>query len=267
MTRNRIATALGMVLLAACGGGELLALLPIVGPIGGLWTKDAEPNSPTLQTTNGEFLNQMGPSDASFDTYPLQPNYEVTGTFGSATGPCAAGPNRIAVDVRGTVTADVANGDLLVLNLDEDPPPNPPVECLRGRIIDLRTIEVNPATRYRNTTPQFVLDRHEWVNANDTTQRFKFTIVDDATDDVVVDIAGCRLTNGAAQADFTAQLQGYNTAENAGPRIADFTVAGTNFGIGEFKSLREIEFGRSGGPRLLLQRVAAGATQTVCAVP
>ena len=258
MKRSPILWTLCLALLAACGGGGLLALLPVIGPIGGQWQKDQSPETPPLLAIDGEFFN-VGPSaGAAFDNYPTEANYAVGGDFGSLSGPCASANAGESVRVVGSVS-----GDLLVLTRED----NPQLECLRARFTDARTVEVSASTRYRNSTPQFALQLHEWVNADDTTQRFKFTDTGDATDNQQVDLAGCRRISGGARVTFTATLVGYNTATNVGPRIADFVVGGTVFGIGEFLNPHELEFGRNGGPRLLLRRVLAGPTPTDCTPP
>lgn len=260
MKRHAWGAAAAAGVLAACGGGALIALAPVVGPIGGQWQQDVPPASPTLEPVAGEFFN-VDPTGDAADRYPTEASYPVTGIYGSRSGPCAAAdptdPND-SIDVAGTV-----DGDLIVLNRQDAPT----VECLRGRFTDARTVEIGPTTRYRNNTVQFAFDRHEWVNADDTTQRFRFTNDANATDDSIADLAGCRRIGNGPRADFSARLAGYSTTANVGPRILDFTVGGTNFGIGELPSPREIEFGRQGGPRLLLRRVLAGPTPLDCSAP
>lgn len=252
MTRNPIVLALASALLAACGGGAaLLALLPIVGPIGGSWSLDGDPGTPQLEAVAGESFN-LDPVD--FATYLTQSRYDVSGEFSSASGACS-GNN---VEITGTVDADQ-----VVLRRAGN------VECLRARLVDIRTLEVSPTRRYRNQTVRVDLPQHEWINADDTTQRFKFTAADDLGDGEppfnVATIAGCRRIGGGAPAPITGgELAGFNTLTGIGPVITGFTVAGTNFGNGEFRGASEVEFGKSGGPKLILRRVPAGATPTSC---
>ena len=153
----------------------------------------------------------------------------------------------------------------------------PPDECLRGRFVDARTIEVDAST----SLPQQHgavrrSSAHDWVNADDATQRFKFTegaIVGDATGRSEFSAAagsGCsKLDLGAASRATTTRRKPAGWLQHVDQRRSD-TIAelqrSPSIGTpvpGVLASPARIDVAAAIGPsrrRHLLQRGAAGPT-------
>lgn len=171
------------VLLAACGGGGLLALLPYVAAIGGFWTS-VEPSDP----------------DATLSFVFNSPNSQ-NNLFGSAgeTYPVTLSNSR-------STACGAANSDLdLVARFDGQnftlSQPNAATSCLSGTLPDEMTIVLatgGVGTRFRNQLvllPQF--EQGAWTNIDRTAQRLKFRA--DAVNNAGVNTqTGCEY-NGNAQ--------------------------------------------------------------------
>lgn len=138
------------VLLAACGGGGLIAVLPYVAAIGGNWT-----------STGSQFLQFGGQNDffaTSTETYPATLNSEST----------ACGASGTDLDL-------VAKFDGRNFTLSQ---PNAAASCLSGTFVDDVTIVLatgGSGTRYQNALPlNMQFDQGVWVNIDRPAQRLKF---------------------------------------------------------------------------------------------
>ncbi len=139
------------VLLAACGGGGLLALLPYVAAIGGNWV-----------SADNEFLVfNSGQNDlfaTSTATYPA--------TLNSQSAACGAA---------GTDLSLVAKFDGQNFTLSQS---NAAASCLSGTFVDDMTLVLatgGSGTRYQNLLtllPQF--EQGVWTNIDRPAQRLKF---------------------------------------------------------------------------------------------
>ena len=259
MKRNRLTwLALSLALAACGGGGALLALVPIVGPIGGSWSLDASPATLDAQFTAGETID-VNPVNANL--YPTESRYDVAGNFTSQSGLCRTPDTDIDNDGINdvvTVSGTVDDGQIVLRRTA-----NAADECLRGRFTDVRTIEVDANRRYRNSSVQLDLSSHFWVNGDDATQRFTFTegaIVGDDTGQIQV--LGCR-GSGTSKVDIVGAIQGYDNATQTGP-LVNLTIGTTPFANGTFRGASEIQFPAGGAsPALTLRRTSdprAGAT-------
>jgi hypothetical protein len=250
MTHRRIAL-LAALAIAGCGGGlgELVAIVPIVGPIGGAWQEDTNPDTAVLEADPEERILDLNADDSA--AYLIESNYTLTGQFQSSSGDCAGNVNVVGE----------ADDDRLVLRRADDED----VVCLDARFTDLRTLEAEDGRVYRNTTVQLRLRDHEWVNVDNEAQRIKFTRGDplleggDPNDDAPLE--GCRRTSGGAPDEVTGTLEAFSADNTAAPRITDFRIGSTTYGTGTFNGASEIEFN---SPKLTLRRVRAGSTPVTC---
>lgn len=257
-TSRRLSALLaGSALAAACGGGGVIALLPVVGPIGGSWSLDSD-NQPDFDFTPGETID-VAPTDAS--SYPTQSRYDVAGLYATRTGPCRT-PD---TDTDGdqvpdavTVTGTIDDGRIVLRRTA-----NTADECMRGVFADVRTIQRDGGGTYRNGTTQLDLSTQFWVNADDASQRFIFTegaIVGDDTGPLPV--VGCRRI-GSAQVAVTGTIQGFDSQTNTGPLVT-LTIDNTTFRDGTFRGASEIRFVGSGSGALTLRRTADARGNTAC---
>lgn len=251
--RRRRALLFVAAVLAACGGGGVIALLPIVGPIGGSWALDTQPASLTLEGSPDERFDVDPDAPASF---PTESRYTVSGNFLTRvpSAPCFSA-NGQPIAVTGTV-----DDDLLVLRSGA-------TECLRARFIDVRTLQVDASRIYRNNTPQINLTTQVWVNADDAGQRFTFTQGAFAGDDVTDTIAGCR-GSGASAVPVSGTIAGFDTNTLRGPEVVQLVIGtgmgATTFANGRFRGASEIQFGPGGGPTLTLRRTKDAPLAGTC---
>ncbi|MCU0929544.1 MAG: hypothetical protein MUE62_10355 [Burkholderiaceae bacterium] len=214
--RRRLAGAATAFALASCGGGEIVALLPFVTPVGGAWNFDADPATPSIDNVPGEFFNV---SPVAGTPYLLASPIAVAGTY-AALDPSRRCIGQDSVEVAGTI-----DDGALVLHVAG----RPDQVCVRGRFADLATFRADDGRVYRNRRVDVQLDVGVWVDVDRRERRFKFTVPDSvnnvtgaapsADDGSLVAIAGCELTVGAKPA-ITGQLAGYVQATGAPPSIA-----------------------------------------------
>lgn len=198
-------------LLAACGGGEILAILQIVTPLAGSWNDSAFKESINFLTPTPDeqvFLNKLN----------------VTAEISSASAVCGLALNGL-VEVAGTLD----NGKL-ALRL-----PGASADCLRGSFSSLVQFNAEamgtvPAHSYFNTRVDVRMGTGLWVSENGLlTLKFEgpssvFNF--DGTNPEAV--TGCDVSNLAAKVRFTGTMIGFNTTTLAKPGIAELLNTGTN---------------------------------------
>lgn len=215
--RARASLVAAGIVVSACGGGALVALLPFVTPVGGAWNLDGVPSTPQIDPVPGEFFN-IGPVAGA--PYLLSSPIAVAGTY-AAEDPARQCDGEASVEVTGTI-----DDGSLVLDRRDDPAQ----VCLRGRFTDLATFRADDGRIYRNRRVDVQLDVGVWVDVDDRDRRFKFTAPESvnnvtgaepsADDGSLVAIVGCQLTAAGPKPALGGELAGYVQATGAAPSIA-----------------------------------------------
>lgn len=201
--------ALGLAVatgLAACGGGELLAVLQIVTPLGGAWS------NPGFTTT----LQFTAPSPA---VQVFSTKVDVTATVSSADGVCGDTLNN-GVNLVGTVD----NGTVA---LRPPAPANAP-NCIQGSFSDLRKLDTvalggQPARSYTNSRVDVQMQEGLWVSESGTlTLKFNGpSSVDNFTVANTEPVSGCNVTVPAAKVNFEGEMRGFVVATLSRPLIPE----------------------------------------------
>lgn len=250
MARRAAGGVLTAALLAACGGGEILAVLQIVTPLAGSWDDSA------FQ----ERINFLTPTP---DEQVFQNRVNVTAEVQSAIGVCGA-PVNVTVNVEGTLD----NGQLTLRRTGTTS------TCLEGRFVDLRRFDAVangalPARSYFNSRVDVRLQTGLWVSENGPL-KLKFetpSTVDNNSNDVD-NVSGCDVSNTAAKVRFTGTLTGFNTATSARPRAAELRADVGNallFSAVEFVDGDTLTLRNAAGQALTLNRQSDPAN-TLCPV-
>lgn len=198
-------------LLAACGGGEILAILQIVTPLAGQWN----------DTTFNESISFLTPSP---DEQVFSSKLNVTAFLSSASGVCGDATSA-GVNVEGTLD----NGKL-ALRL-----PGASADCLRGSFSSLVQFNAEamgaiPARSYFNSRVDVRMQTGLWVSENgQLTLKFEEpSSVDNQPGGNSQTANGCDVSNLAAKVRFTGTMIGFNTTTLAKPGIAELRNTGTN---------------------------------------
>ena len=226
-------------LLAACGGGEILAVLQIVTPLAGSWDDSA------FQ----ERINFLTPTP---DEQVFQNRVNVTAEVRSAIGVCGAPVNDVA-NVEGTLD----NGQLTLRRTGTTTP------CLEGRFVDLRRFDAVangalPARSYFNSRVDVRLQTGLWASESGQL-KLKFetpSTVDNNSNDVD-NVSGCDVTNTAAKVRFKGTLTGFNTTTLARPSAVELRAATGNallFSAVEFVDGDTLTLRNAAGQALTLNR-------------
>lgn len=200
--------------IAACGG-DVVALLAIVTPLGGSWS---DGGTESIAFTAPSEPEQMFAS-----------NLAVLATVTSSKGVCGATTTSPQVDnIPGTL-----NNGQLTLRLS-----NAAAPCLEGRFTDLRRLEASapglPAkVAYLNDRVAVNLQTGVWVGEGGS-PTLKFTAPSSVDNGSTSAVAGCDVSNPAAKLNFTGTMTGFNATTLAKPRIA--ALVGTAFTNVEFVS-------------------------------
>lgn len=206
-------------LLAACGGGEIFAILQIVTPLAGQWN----------DTSFQESISFTAPSPSE---QVFQSKLSVTADLGSASGVCGAPLNDV-VQVSGTLD----NGQLSMRR------PGATAPCLEGRFVDLRRFDAvangaTPARSYFNSRVDVRMNDGLWVSENGLL-RLKFTgpdSVDNNSSDTN-NATGCDVSNIAAKVAFTGTMTGFRTSTLSRPAIDELRST-----VGDTLLFRSVEF-------------------------
>lgn len=192
------------VALVACGGGELLAVLQIVTPLGGAWS------NPGFTTT----LQFISPSPA---VQVFSAKLDVTASVNSTDGVCGDTLNN-GVDLVGTVD----NGTVALRPLAPANAPN----CIQGSFSDLRKLDAvalggQPARSYTNSRVDVQMQEGLWVSESGTlTLKFNEpSSVDNFTGANTEPVSGCNVTVPAAKVNFEGEMRGFVVATLSRPQI------------------------------------------------
>lgn len=197
-------------LLAACGGGEILAILQIVTPLAGQWN----------DTTFNESISFLTPPP---DEQVFSSKLNVTAFLSSASGVCGDATSA-GVNVAGTLD----NGKLS-LRLS-----GATAACLEGSFVDLRrfdavAIGAIPARSYFNSRVDVRMQTGLWVSeSGQSTLKFEGPSSLDNNSSNADNATGCDVSNTAAKVRFTGTMTGFNTTTLAKPGIAELRNTGTN---------------------------------------
>ena len=187
-------------LLAACGGGEIFAILQIVTPLAGQWS-----------ASGNESISFLTPDP---DVQVLNTKVDVTALVFSESGVCGDTLGN-GVDVVGTVE----NGQA-ALRL-----PGAPSDCIRGRFssliqFDSVTVGSVAGRSYRNTRVDVRMPTGLWVSG-DGKAKLKFKgpfSVDNNTADAG-NVTGCDVSV-TPSVNFVGTMTGYNPTTQAKPTIS-----------------------------------------------
>lgn len=194
------------VILAACGGGELVALLQIVTPLAGQWN-------------NAAFNESISFVTPTPDVQVFQYKYNVTANIGSASGVCGIPLPPLNTDV--VVEGTLDNGKLSLRR------PGASSACIEGNFIDLRRFDALaigglPARSYFNSRVDVRMNTGLWVSENGKLS-LKFngpSSVDNGSSDLN-NATGCDVSNSAAKVNFSGTMLGFVTATLTRPTIAE----------------------------------------------
>lgn len=226
-------------MLAACGGGELLALVQIVTPLGGQWASD----------TSAETLSF---EDAEAEDKLYESTLPVRVTLSSALTACGTSA---------TLSGTLDNGELTLFPTV----PASTTACMRGRFTDLRRLELavtgeTVKRAYLNDRVAVNLQEGSWHADSVGGPLLKFTEPASVSNDQSVAVAGCDATDAAAKVAFTGTLVGFNTTTLARPVIA--ALVGTAYTQVEVVDGATISLRDSAGRTHTLRRQRD--TQTSC---
>lgn len=206
---KRTIHALGLAVaagLAACGGGELLAVLQIVTPLGGSWATVGF-------NTNLQFTN-LQPATQVFLS-----KFDVTATVNSNEGVCGDAANN-GVDLVGTVD----NGSVVLRPVAPANAPN----CIQGTFSDLRKLDTvalgnQPARSYTNGRVDVQMQQGLWISENGTlTLKFNEpSSVNNFTGANTEPVTGCNATVPAAKVNFEGEMRGFVEASLSRPLIPE----------------------------------------------
>ena len=183
--------------LAACGGGELLAVLQIVTPLGGAWSNAGF--TTTIQFTNLQPATQVFLS-----------RFDVTATVNSTDGVCGDALNN-GVNLSGTVD----NGKFVLRPIA----PAGAANCIEGTFTDLRRFEAvavaNQPREYTNSRVDIQLQIGLWVSENGALSlKFDPGFEAESVDNFpsTTPVTGCNVSNPQAKVNFVGEMLGFNAA-------------------------------------------------------
>ena len=192
---------LAAALLAACGGGEVLAILQIVTPLAGQWSAG-----------NNESIGFQTPVPAVQVT---RSQGEVTGSVFSGAGVCGDTTGN-GVPVVGRV--DNGNATLRLAGAQAD--------CIRGKFsslvqFDAEAIDAIPARSYFNSRVDVQMQTGLWVSENgQLTLKFEGPSSVDNNSSDTGNVTGCDVSSPTAKVRFSdATMFGFNTSNQARPFI------------------------------------------------
>ncbi len=238
--------ALGLAVatgLAACGGGELLAVLQIVTPLGGSWATAGF-------NTNLQFTN-LQPATQVFLS-----KFDVTASVSSNEGVCGDTLNN-GVDLVGTLD----NGQVVLRPIAPANAPN----CIQGTFSDLRKLDAvalggQPARSYTNSRVDVQMQQGLWVSENGALS-LKFNTpssVDNFTGANTEVVTGCNVTVPAAKVNFEGEMRGFVVATLSRPVIPELVnplnVAQKYFTQVEFVDGATLRLLNAGGQLVTLKR-------------
>lgn len=243
--RTFVAAVVSVTLLAACGGGELLALLPYVGAIGGSW-QVAGNNAERVQ------FNE-------FPIYSPGP-YDLTGSYTTTAKPAcgAAGGATAPITARldGTALSLFAAG-------------NAATPCLTGQSTNVTTLRLSNGQTYRNDfSPD--LAQGMWVDVSDARNSYRFTFNGQQANGDLTVLRGCakgsNVSSNATSVSFRRSDIAAVPEVEAGVSELFIVRAGQaeRWTSGKFLGVSLLEF-KSPTATLQLERRRDDAAATPCA--
>ena len=197
------------LLLASCGGAEVIALLAVVTPLGGFWrSDDATPQTIQLTVVQPE-------------KYLYSAQLDLTADLVIASAVCGPQPLSSSLD------ATLDNGKLLVFEQGSQRKK----ACLEGSFTDLRTLRMaatgQPAIVFHNNRVDVAMDRGLWSTDGSTAGlTLKFESPTSVDDNVQTDTRGCTVSATLSSTAFVGRMQGFVESTGAVPRIPDLTKEG-----------------------------------------
>ena len=195
---------LAAALLAACGGGEIFAILQIVTPLAGGWN---------LQGGGGSvsFVGAEDPAKLYLSTLAVSVNV-------SPAPPAVCG-------VTNPLTGTLDNGKLTLL---PNTTPASTTPCITGVFTDLRRLELSvsgEATKriYLNDRVAVSMQEGLW-SPESGSPTLKFTLPTTVNNGSTAGVVGCDVS---ARVNFTGTMNGFNTTTLAVPTIP--ALVGTAF--------------------------------------
>lgn len=255
--RWRSAASLGALLLAACGGGEIL-LLAVVTPLNGQWRDTTAGSQVAFQ------FNNLNPAE-----YLYADKMTVAGVLVNPSGVCAGD-----VDVDGNLplAGTIDNGQLRLNGVQSGQ------VCIDGKFTDLRRLEA--ALGIGRSARVFVNDRIDvrlteglWVSDGGGTLRIKFdnnvgngSFADSVDNGQTTPVGACDVSPGAAAVRVTGTLAGFGVGGITHPTID--VLANESDGAARFRQVvfadgATLNLRTAAGQQLTLKRQKE-TTATVC---
>ncbi len=196
-------------LLAACGGGEIFAILQIVTPLAGQWSLNGGDGS----DGSVSFVGAEDEAKLYLSTQAVEVNVSPL--------PAVCGTNN-------PLTGTLDNGKLTLL---PSTTPASSTPCITGVFTDLRRLELavsgEAAKRvYLNNRVGVSLAEGLW-SADSGAPTLKFSQPSTVDNGSTAGVVGCDVSNTAAKVNFTGTLAGFNTTTLAVPTIP--VLVGTSF--------------------------------------
>jgi hypothetical protein len=237
--------AVSVIVLAGCGGGAILAVLPLVTPLAGQWA----------DTSFNESISFLTPSN---DEQVLASALDVTAVVTSATGVCGD-TNGNGVDVQGRL--EDGRLSMRLANASSD--------CLEGEFVTLIRFDAEPlgsapGHSYFNSRVDVNLPAGLWVTESGNL-KLKFEQPFSVDNDSTVNVVGCDVSS-ASVVGFKGTMQGFNTTSGTRPTSAEWRADGSNallFQQVEFVDGATLTLTTGGGQRVTLRRQADTAN-TAC---
>lgn len=198
--------ALTASLLAACGGGEVIAILQIVTPLAGAWNREGGSGALSFQGANDNdaLLSSTRSVQVNMDDLPA-----ACGTDSPLSG---------AID-SGRLTLFPAS-------------PASSSACIEGVFTNLRRLELTVSGEaakrvYLNDRVAVNMAGGVW-SSDDGATRLKFNDPSSVNNNSTADVTGCDVSDPAAKVAFKGTMFGFNTNTGARPSIPELLKTGDN---------------------------------------
>jgi hypothetical protein len=198
---------LATALLAACGGGEILAILQIVTPLAGAWNQEGGNGLVTF--------NQAETNDKLFSS-------KVTVQVNFSELPAVCGADS-------TLNGTLDSGRLTLFPTE----PASTTPCIDGVFTDLRRLELTVSGAptklvYLNDRVAVNMQIGVWSTDNGATT-LKFEKPNSVNNETPPEaVSGCDVSNPAAAIRFSGSMVGFKKATNTPPTISALRDASNN---------------------------------------
>lgn len=256
--RWRVGASLVVLVLAACGGAEVV-LLTVVTPLNGQWRDTAAGSSLALTFRN---LNPV--------EYLYAPELAVEGALLNSNGECAGDLDPLDGSLALSGTLD--NGQLRMSVVQTGQ------VCVDGRFTDLRRLEAalgtgRSAKVFQNDRIDVRLTEGLWVSEGGGTVRIKFdnnvgngTFNDSVDNGQTTPVGACDVSPGAAAVRMTGTLAGFGVGGLTLPTVdalVNESDGATRFRQVVFADGATLNLRTAAGQSLTLKRQKE-TTPTVC---